>query len=77
LKNSQENYIVEIIPQILINSKDIGCIGGDWNCLVEKCDPTKIVGNKLSNSLTLKMVVNNLVLVIVVVAGNSASLKIL
>ena len=29
MRNSRENYAAEIIPQILINAKDSGCIGGD------------------------------------------------
>ena len=57
MKNSRENYIAETIPQILINSKDIGCIGGYWNCLVEKCDASKNASKKISNSL--KRVVKN------------------
>ena len=51
MKNSRENYSAETIPQILINSKDMGCIGGDWNSIIDNSDATKNPGNKKSNSL--------------------------
>ena len=31
MRNLREEYISLIIPQLLINRKDFGCIGGDWN----------------------------------------------
>ena len=30
MRNSRENYAAETIPQLLLNCKDSGCIGGDW-----------------------------------------------
>ena len=54
IRNSRENYAAEIIPQILINSKDMGCIGGDWNSIVENRDATKDASNQnLSNILSI------------------------
>ena len=51
MKNSRENYAAETIPQILINAKDAGCIGGDWNNIVDARDATKNANKKQSNSL--------------------------
>ena len=57
MRSSRENYAAEIIPQILINCKDIGCIGGDWNNIVENRDATKNASSKQSKSL--KRLINN------------------
>ena len=57
MKSSRENYIAETIPQVLINSKDLGCVGGDWNCIVETRDATKNASSKQSKSL--KRLINN------------------
>ena len=50
MKNSRKNYAAEILPQILINSKDQSCIGGDWNCIVENKDARKM---PLESNLTV------------------------
>ena len=51
MKNSRENYAAKIIPELLINSKDVGVIGGDWNCIVCEKDATKNAAQKMSKSL--------------------------
>ena len=51
MKNGRENYAAETIPQILINCKQFGCIGGDWNCIIDKNDATKYPSSKHSKSL--------------------------
>ena len=51
MRNLREEYISLIIPQLLINKKDFGCIGGDWNCITEKLDATKNQTQKMSTSL--------------------------
>ena len=51
MKNGRENYASEIIPQILINSKEYGCVGGDWNCIIDNNDATKNAAQKQSKSL--------------------------
>ena len=51
MRNLRENYISLIIPQLLINKKDLGCIGGDWNCIADKIDATKNQAQKVSASL--------------------------
>ena len=33
MRNLREDYLSLSIPQLLINCKDNGCIGGDWNCI--------------------------------------------
>ena len=47
MKKERENYLAEVLPQILINSKDYGCTGGDWNCIAGH----KKASSKISNSL--------------------------
>ena len=51
MRNLREDYISLIIPQLLINKKDLGCIGGDWNCIADKIDATKNQAQKVSASL--------------------------
>ena len=51
MKNSRENYAAETIPNILINCKQFGCIGGDWNSIIENCDATKNTSSNISKSL--------------------------
>ena len=41
----------QIIPQILINCKKYGCVGGDWNCIIDNNDATKNAAQKQSKSL--------------------------
>ena len=51
-RNNRENYIGEIIPQMLVNRKPSGCIGGDFNCIISKTDATKYPESKMSPCLT-------------------------
>ena len=51
MRNNRENYSAEIIPQLLINCKDRGCIGGDWNSIIKENDATKNSTQKISPSL--------------------------
>ena len=50
-RSSRENLFSEVVPQLLINRKQVGCIGGDWNCKVEKIDATVNPESKISNTL--------------------------
>ena len=50
-KNSRKNYVAETLPQILVDAQDNGCIGGDWNCVVEAKDATRNLNSKKSNGL--------------------------
>ena len=56
MRNLREDYLSLSIPQLLINRKDNGCIGGDWNCITEDFDATKNHAQKRSPSL--KRVIN-------------------
>ena len=47
----RENYFCEIIPKLLINSKDSGCLGGDFNCIIALQDATKNPESKISPGL--------------------------
>ena len=51
MRNARENYAAETIPQLLTNSQDCGCIGGDWNSIIHESDATKNAANKMSPSL--------------------------
>ena len=51
MKNSRENYAAQLIPQLLINCKDTGIIGGDWNCITSENDATRNQSQKMSKSL--------------------------
>ena len=51
MKNLRENYAAQIIPQLLINAKDTGVAGGDWNCILSESDATKNPQQKMSKSL--------------------------
>ena len=47
----RENICGEVLPNLLINSKEYGCAGGDLNCIIEKKDATKYPEAKMSNCL--------------------------
>ena len=51
-RGSRENHFGEIIPQILVNRKNIGCIGGDFNCIINKQDASRNPEAKMSPSLS-------------------------
>ena len=51
MKSGRENYAAEVIPQILINCKEYGCVGGDWNSIIENKDATKNAAQKQSKCL--------------------------
>ena len=48
---AREQFCSEILPQLITNTKRAGCVGGDWNCIVEKNDATATAESKISNSL--------------------------
>ena len=51
MRNSRENYAAETIPQLLINCKEAGFIGGDWNSITHEIDATRNTSQKMSPSL--------------------------
>ena len=47
----RENYFSTVIPHLLLNRQDSGCIGGDMNCIIDKRDCTNHAANKMSPCL--------------------------
>ena len=47
----RENYCCEVLPMLLMNTNDTGCIGGDFNCIVDKKDATNYPESKMSRGL--------------------------
>ena len=50
-RSNRENLFSEVVPQLLTNRKQLGCIGGDWNCITDKMDATVNPEGKMSNVL--------------------------
>ena len=48
---NRENYCCEVLPNMLVNSRDTGCMGGDFNCIVNKMDATNYPEAKMSKRL--------------------------
>ena len=38
--SNREQYFAEVIPHLLLNKLDSGCLGGDMNCITNKMDST-------------------------------------
>ena len=47
----RENYCCEVLPMLLMNTNDTGCIGGDFNCIVDKKDATNYPESKMYRGL--------------------------
>ena len=47
----REKYCCEVLPGLLLNSKDNGTVGGDFNCIVDKRDATNYPEAKFSKGL--------------------------
>ena len=50
-RGKRETYCSEIIPQLLLNCQESGCLGGDWNNITDKNDCTRNPDSKMSPSL--------------------------
>ena len=50
-RSGREQYCSETIPKLLLNRLDSGCIGGDFNCIIDKADCTNNPASKMSPSL--------------------------
>ena len=48
---ARENYCGEVIPNLLVNRCSAGCIGGDWNSIINKNDATNNAASKMSPNL--------------------------
>ena len=50
-RGERENYCSEILPQLLLNCQEAGCLDGDWNCITDKNDCTRNPHSKMPSSL--------------------------
>ena len=50
-KASREKFCCQVLPNMLVNSRDNGCVGGDFNCIVNKEDATHYPEAKVSRGL--------------------------
>ena len=50
-RSDREKYCGETIPNMLTNCKPAGCIGGDFNCIINKSDATNFPDSKMSPCL--------------------------
>ena len=48
---ARENYCGEVIPNLMVNRCGDGCIGGDWNAIIDKSDATNNASSKMSPTL--------------------------
>jgi exonuclease III len=55
----REKICSEVLPNLLINSKENGCAGGDLNCIIDKKDATKYPEAKMSKCLQRLVKVRN------------------
>ena len=58
-KSGREKVCSEVLPNLLINSKENGCAGGDLNCIIDKKDATKNPEVKMSKCLQRLVKVRN------------------
>ena len=50
-RSSREQYCCDVLPNLLVNSKETGCVGGDFNCIVSNMDATHYPEAKMSPGL--------------------------
>ena len=50
-KASREEFSAKILPELLLNSLQYSCVGGDWNCIIAKRDASHNPEIKISQSL--------------------------
>ena len=55
-RTSREQYCSEILPQLFLNVKESGTVGGDWNCCTERVDSTH--NHESKHSPSLKRMIN-------------------
>ena len=48
---AREKYCGELLPNLLVNRWSSGCIGGDWNNIIDKKDATNNASSKMSPNL--------------------------
>ena len=50
-RSARESYCGEVLPSLLVNRCSSGCIGGDWNNIIDKRDATNNASSKMSPNL--------------------------
>ena len=50
-RSGREHYCGEVIPDLLVNRGHTGCVGGDFNCIIDKKDATNHAQAKMSPNL--------------------------
>ena len=50
-KSEREDYFSTILPHLLLNRQDSGCVGGDFNCIMDRRDCTNNAAIKMSPCL--------------------------
>ena len=50
-RGNREHFCSESVPQLLVNCQELGCIGGDFNCITRAEDCTRHPESKMSPSL--------------------------
>ena len=56
-RSSRESFCAETIPNLLLNSQPNGCLGGDLNMIISKCDAT--INPEAKMSPTFKRLVHS------------------
>ena len=51
MKADRDNYISEVIPQMLVNRKVSGILAADFNCIIDRKDSLRNAEQKMSSSL--------------------------
>ena len=59
-RSKRESYCCEVLPNLMVNSKETGCIGGDFNCIVSHMDATNYPEAKMSRGLQRLIQLKNL-----------------
>ena len=50
-RSGRERYCCDILTNLLLNSKESGCVGGDLNCIVDRRDATHHPEAKMSKAI--------------------------
>ena len=54
-RSDREKYVADTLPQLLLNRRDNGVLGGDFNCIINKLDATHHQSAKMSPNLAKMM----------------------
>ena len=51
MRQGRESYFSDVIPQLLVNRKEMGALSADFNCVIDKKDALKNPEQKVSPGL--------------------------